>query len=360
MIVDMVRNDMGRIAVVGSVDVTRLYDVERYPTVWQMTSTVQARTHASLPELMRALFPCASITGAPKPRTMQIIAELETTPRGVYTGAIGFMAPGPRAQFNVAIRTVVLDRATGQAEYGVGGGILWDSESAAEYEECRIKAQVLTRRSPDFALLETLLWTPEDGYFLLSRHLSRLRDSAEYFGIPLDLDRVRKLLDREASRFAGRPHRMRLLVAGDGLPVCECMPWPAPGDAAHDRNGPVRLRFAREPIDAADPFMFHKTTSRAVYEAARAGVTDADDVLLWNVRGEVTETSIANIVVAVDNTLVTPPVSCGLLAGTFRAWLLERHEVEERVIMRSDLTPETRMYVVNSVRGRREARLVLD
>jgi para-aminobenzoate synthetase / 4-amino-4-deoxychorismate lyase len=161
MIVDMIRNDLGRVARFGSVSVPSLLDVERYPTVLQMTSTVEARSAAPLDAILAALFPCASITGAPKVRTMQLIAGLEGGPRGVYTGAIGFVAPGRRARFNVAIRTVLVDRQADQASYGVGSGIVWDSDASAEYAECLLKAQVLTRRFPDFELLETMRWTAQ-------------------------------------------------------------------------------------------------------------------------------------------------------------------------------------------------------
>ncbi len=194
MIVDMIRNDLGRIAAIGSIHVPRLFDIERYPTVLQMTSTVNAETEAGFPEIMAALFPCASITGAPKVRTMQIIAALEGTPRGLYTGCIGYLAPGRQAQFNVAIRTVTIDRLSSQAEYGVGGGIVWDSEGEDEYQECKIKARVLAQAPPAFDLLETMLWEPESGYFLLQEHLSRLAASAEYFQFTADLEAISREL----------------------------------------------------------------------------------------------------------------------------------------------------------------------
>ena len=184
MIVDMMRNDLGRIAQVGSVQVSDLFRVERYPTLWQMTSCVSAETGAGLAEIFAALFPCASITGAPKPSTMRIIAQTETAPRRIYTGSIGLIAPGAQAQFNVAIRTVLIDKARREAEYGVGGGVVWDSTPHGEYDECLLKARILAPDAPEFSLLETLLWTPGEGYFCLDEHLRRLRQSAEYFGFP--------------------------------------------------------------------------------------------------------------------------------------------------------------------------------
>ncbi len=170
MIVDMIRNDLGRIAEIGSVQVPELFAIEKYPTLFQMTSTVQAKTNASLDEIFSALFPCASITGAPKVSTMNIIAELETTPRKIYTGSIGYISPNRKAQFSVAIRTALIDRENKTAEYGVGGGIVWDSTSADEYSEALLKARVLTERPRTFDLIETLLWTPEEGYFLREKH----------------------------------------------------------------------------------------------------------------------------------------------------------------------------------------------
>jgi para-aminobenzoate synthetase/4-amino-4-deoxychorismate lyase len=353
MIVDMIRNDMGRVADVGSVRVTSLFDVERYPTLWQMTSTVTSTTVASLSDIMTALFPCASITGAPKPRTMRIIRLLETTPRRIYTGCIGFVAPDRRAQFSVAIRTVLIDKATDQAEYGVGGGIVWDSVTSDEYVECQVKAKVLTADHADFSLLETMLWTREEGYFLLPYHLKRLRDSAAYFGIPVAMDKVEEELRNVSEHLRGEQQRVRLLVSEDGLISCQATPLP------HSASPhPVRLRLAASPVDPSDPFLYHKTTRRHVYDAARAACPDCDDVLLWNERGEVTETCISNIVVELDGALLTPPAACGLLPGTFRAHLLDQGKVREEIVKVSDLGRCTRIFVVNSVRKWREAVLV--
>ncbi len=279
MIVDMIRNDLGRIARFGSVRVPSLLEVERYPTVLQMTSTVEARSAAPLDVILAALFPCASITGAPKVRTMQLIAGLEGGPRGVYTGAIGYLAPGRRARFNVAIRTVLVDRLAGQASYGVGSGIVWDSDADAEYEECRLKAQVLTRRFPDFDLLETMRWTAVEGVARLEQHLARLAGAAEYFGFAVDLDAVRGRL--AALDPAGMPDsaRLRLLAGrwGELRLEVHALELPAAPKA-------VRLGLAREAVDSDEVFLYHKTTHRAVYEQARAGRPDCDDVLLWNQR----------------------------------------------------------------------------
>jgi para-aminobenzoate synthetase/4-amino-4-deoxychorismate lyase len=353
MIVDMIRNDMGRIAAIGSVQAPRLFEAERYPTLWQMTSTVTAESDVSLSQIMAALFPCASITGAPKVRTMQLIAELETTPRHIYTGAIGFITPRRQAQFNVAIRTVLIDKATNQAEYGVGSGIVWDSISSDEYMECQLKARVLTQRRPSFSLLETMLWTPDEGYFLLPYHLGRLRDSAAYFAIPLDLVQIQQKLAIAAATLPSLPHKVRLLVAQDGAVSGQTTLL---GRAASSK--PIHLGLARAPMDSTNPFLYHKTTHRHVYDTARAARPEYDDVLLWNERGEVTESTIANIIVQLDGRLVTPPVHCGLLPGVFRAWLLAQQKVQEEVITLDTLRQSHCIYLINSVRGWREA--VLD
>lgn len=350
MIVDMIRNDMGRIARIGSVTVPRLFDLERYPTVWQMTSTVTAETNAGLTDIFKALFPCASITGAPKARAMQVIQSLEREPRHIYTGSIGFLAPGRRAQFNVAIRTVLVDRETRQAEYGVGGGIVWDSILGDEYEECLTKAQVLTRPRLEFQLFETLLWTPAEGYFLLSYHLERLRASAVYFGFKLDEAAALERLNRLAQSFPDEPCRVKLMLARNGTLTGSFAPL-----TSGPNQEPVRLGLARNPVDSANPLLYHKTTCRTLYEDALASRPDCEDVAFWNERGEITESTIANLVVRLQGELVTPPVASGLLAGTYRAFLLDQKKIRERVIPVADFLKCEEIFVVNSVRTWRKA-----
>ena len=345
MIVDMVRHDLGRVAEVGSVTVPHMFAVEKYPTIWQMTSTIEARTSATLSNIFRALFPPASITGAPKVRTMQVIAQLETSPRRIYTGTIGFIAPGRRAQFNVAIRTLLLNITTRQAEYGVGSGITWGSQPEAEWQECRAKARILDTRIPEFSLLETMLWTPEDGYFLLERHLERLAQSALYFGFVVDLAAVRVELERLAARLTRTRQRVRLLVAREGRTTLEAEVLPAADPA------PQRVAVAPGPADSSNPFLYHKTTNRGLYEAARAACPGYDDVLLLNESGEVTESTIANIAVEIEGKLCTPPVQCGLLPGTLRADLLERGTLIERCITLEQMRRSPGVFLLNSVRG---------
>ena len=328
MIVDLLRNDLGKVSITGSVHVSSLFDVERFETVWQMTSTVEStlRDGTTLSELMQALFPCGSITGAPKIRTMQIIRELERFPRGVYTGAIGLVKPGGDCVFNVAIRTVVIDTESSQATFGVGGGIVIDSTAEREYEECLVKSRFLHSTPVEFQLFESILL--ENGeYFLLAEHLKRLKDSAEYFGFRYSIDEMNEALPKEEmGSFKVRltlwkDGRIETQIGQIGLPI-------------------KSVRLSEEPVDSSDRFLFHKTTRR------RGG----DDLIFWNERGEVTESSIANIVVPIDDELFTPSVECGLLPGVFRNHLLSEGTIKERVITIEEFKNAKEFFLINSVR----------
>ena len=355
MIVDMIRNDLAKIAQLNSINVSSLFQVEKYPTLWQMTSTVTAQTRASVTDIMKAMFPCASITGAPKSRTMEIIRELEMQPRNIYTGTIGFMTPDNQAQFNVAIRTVAINKKTNQAEYGVGGGIVWDSVSNNEYQECQVKAQVLTKKYPDFSLLETILWTAHEGYFLLHYHLQRLENSALYFGFNIDVEEIDKQLQILANSLADKSHKVRLIVTKEGRIHCEAIPLYL---RALSSSQPVKLCLADTPIDIDNPFIYHKTTNRQIYNNVLNSYSDYDDIILWNERQEITETCIANIVVKLNGELLTPPVDCGLLAGTFRSHLLAENKIKEAIIRKEYLSQCENIYVINSVRKWRDAFLL--
>ena len=300
MIVDMIRNDLAKIAESNTVKVPSLFDVEQYPTLWQMTSTVTARSKASLPEIMSALFPCASITGAPKASTTKIIKQLEPTPRKIYTGTIGLIRPNNSAQFNVAIRTVLIDKKSKQAEYGVGGGIVWDSASASEYEECQVKARVLLNQYQDFKLLETLLWKPKEGYFLLDRHLQRLQQSADYFQFPLDLALVEKQLSAKANTLKNYPYKIRLLISKNEQIVIEAITL-SEKITKKNENKTITLGIATQSIEIKNPFLYHKTTNRDIYRLARQSQPNCDDVLLWNDRQEITESCIANVVFKIED-----------------------------------------------------------
>ncbi|MBD3375044.1 aminodeoxychorismate synthase component I, partial [candidate division KSB1 bacterium] len=350
MIVDMVRNDLGRIAKTGSVSVPELCRVQRYPTVWQMVSVVRARTGRPVSEIIAALFPAASITGAPKRSTMHIIATLETLPRRIYTGTIGYLAPGRQAQFNVAIRTALVDKRTGNAEYGTGGGIVWDSKIDSEAKESRIKARILSHHRPSFDLLETLLWTPEDGYVLLDRHLQRMSDSADYIDFRMNKSNVRQELSRAAKQFES-PYKIRLLMSRSGALRIESTPFVLPPAEQPE------IVLAVAAVDSNDVFLYHKTTHRQVYEKALAQRPGYSDVLLYNEKNELTESTLANVVVEQNGQLYTPPRSCGLLAGTFRADMKSRAKVRERIIPIDTLDAYDHIYLINSVRGMWQVKL---
>ncbi len=353
MIVDLLRSDLGRIAKYGSVRAEKLFAVERYPTLWQMTSTVTAelRDDACFGAIFRALFPCGSVTGAPKVRAMQLIAELEQAARGIYTGAIGFFSPH-RTVFNVAIRTLEIEGD--EATMGSGSGIVIDSIAADEYRECLLKAEFLTTSwgdvSEGFSLIETMLW--ENGYPLLELHLDRLMDSAQYFDFKLNRAEVRAALEDYGRQFAaGSPQRVRLLFDRDGQVH---ITHQALAPAASDRIG--RVRIAKESTDPADAMLFHKTTRRDLYarafeQAQREGL---DDMLFFNLCGELTEGAISNVFVEKVGILLTPPIECGLLPGVYRRHLLEtRSDVEERILREDDLHNADAVFLANAVRGLR-------
>ncbi|SDE99317.1 para-aminobenzoate synthetase / 4-amino-4-deoxychorismate lyase [Blastococcus aurantiacus] len=355
MIVDLLRNDLGRIAEVGSVEVPVLFRAERYETVWQLTSDVTARPRpdVGLVDVFRALFPSGSVTGAPKHRTMQLIRELEAEPRGVYCGAVGVVAPPGqafRARFNVAIRTVTVERAGGTAVYGTGGGITWASDADAEHAELLAKAEILGRPYEEFALLETMARLPGGTLRNLEGHLDRLAGSAAWAGFPLDLDDVRRRLARVAEDTA--PARVRLVLRRDGGLEIEVAPPPAAVD------GPVRLAVDPEPVDADDVWLRHKTTRRDVYTERAARWPAADDVVLTSSRGEVTETTIANLAVRLDGRWWTPPVSSGCLPGVERGRLVAAGRLHQRPLTPDDLTGAEELAVVNSLRGWRAAVLL--
>lgn len=355
MITDMVRNDLGRVAKTGSVVAETLFDLEKLQTVWQMTSTVSAISSAPVAEIFKALFPCASVTGAPKVSSMAIITELEDTPREIYTGAIGFFGPGRQAKFSVAIRTALVNKNTNEAMYGIGGGIVWDSEPREEYLECLSKARILSAPhvgSRDFELLETMLWTPKDGYKLLENHLGRLQSSATYFDFDCDATLIESALMQLAEDIPRQRHRIRLLLRRNGQfqIAKELQPFAT-------TDSPVRIVLAGEPIDKNDPFIYHKTTQRDTYDKALRNAEGADDVLLWNDDGCITETTIANVIVKIDGQLYTPPLACGLLGGTYRESLLSVGQVNERVIEIDEVTSDTEITLINSVRGEYSAYL---
>jgi len=355
MIVDLLRSDLGKVAETGSVKVTELFSVECLSRVLQMTSTVTAvqRPDVTLVDILRALFPCGSVTGAPKCRSMAIIKELEHRRRGVYTGAIGFMGPNGDAVFNVPIRTLAVDVRDGAATFGVGGGITWDSTTEGEYEECCLKAKFLTHPWAEFKLLETIALN--DGeYALLDRHLSRARNSARYFGFRWSEAEVLKALDDVRKSHPSRRWRIRLIVDRDGKAHVEV------GLGGEPRTAPVTVKFASRAVDDRDPLVFHKTTDRSRYDVELERCHPCDDVIFWNCRGEVTESTIANVVVFSEGKYWTPPREAGLLAGTLREELISKGELFERTITKEELARAGSFTLINSVRGWMPAELATD
>ena len=352
MIVDLLRSDLGKVAETGSVQVPELFAVERLSRVLQMTSTVTAvqRPDVTLVDILRALFPSGSVTGAPKPRSMAIIKDLEQQTRGIYTGAIGFMGPNGDAVFNVPIRTMAVDATDGAATFGVGGAITWDSTPDGEYEECCLKATFLTHPWAKFELLETMVLR-EGEYALLDRHLSRARSSARYFGFRWNEAEVMKALDDVRKSHPLGRWRTRLIVERNGKAHVKASPLGEP------RKAPAAVKFASRAVDDRNPLVFHKTTERSRYDVELERCHPCDDVIFWNCRGEVTESTIANVVVFSEGKHWTPPREAGLLAGTLREELIAKGELFERTITKEELARAGSFALINSVRGWMPAKL---
>ncbi|MBU9468410.1 aminodeoxychorismate synthase component I [Burkholderia multivorans] len=379
MIVDLLRNDVSRIARTGTVRVPALFSVEPYASVWQMTSTVEAgwRDGTTFADMLRALFPCGSITGAPKHKTMQLIDAIETTPRGLYTGTIGWLdAPRDAAAacgdfcLSVAIRTLTLDAPPASAPagddrrrgtMGVGAGIVLDSVAADEYAECELKARFLTDADPGFQLFETTCATRADGIRHVDRHLARLQRSADAFGFRFDADALRRAIDARCAALDGDgPYRMKLSLAKDGtLDIVAAALKPLPA-------GPVRVWLAADhgfaPTRANDALLLHKTTRRADYDRAwqAAEALGGFDMLFVNERGELTEGGRSNLFVKLDGQWVTPPLASGVLPGVMRAVLLDDRAfgAVERVVTRDDLARAQALLLTNALRGALDAVLM--
>ena len=368
MIVDLLRNDLGRLSRIGSIKTTSMFDIETYATLHQMTSTItgKLRDHTTLSRLFQALFPCGSVTGAPKIRTMEIIHELETMERGVYTGGIGFFSPDGKATFNVPIRTIVLNNQ--QGEIGIGSGIVHDSKPESEWRESLLKGRFLTHARPSFQLIETLLWQSAQGFWLLDLHIKRLERSAQYFDYPLVPKALAEELNSLANQWAVKEsgqadlpqaRRVRVLLAIDGgyeITSAPCEPpinvdLPAP---AQEKNLP-RVMISPARTDSKSVFLFHKTTLRDFYNQERQKAMEEGffEVIFANEQGEITEGSISNIMIKKQGCYYTPPVKCGLLPGILRQYLLERHpeKVFEQILEIDDLKSAEAVYFLNSVRG---------
>jgi para-aminobenzoate synthetase/4-amino-4-deoxychorismate lyase len=350
MIVDLMRNDLGRIAELGSVSVTDLFTVETYRTLHQMTSGVRAtlKKGVGLADLVRAIFPPGSVIGAPKIRAMELIRDYETEPRGVYCGAIGTISPGGAALFNVVIRTPVIFR-DGRGEMGIGSGVVYDSVGAKEYAECLLKMKFLTDPPKPFELIETLLYNGGEGFWLLEGHLKRLAASAAYFGYAYDEQKVRAALDGAVAGRSGERLRVRLLLAEDGKASVTVAQQPATTPDAV-----MRFVISDTRLDSTNAFLFHKTTRRELYDREwqhYADTVKSDEVLYLNERGELAEGSRTNVFIERGGELLTPSLSSGLLPGVLRSELLRTGKAKEAVLTLEDVSRADAVYVGNSVRG---------
>ena len=350
MIVDLMRNDLGRIADLGSVSVTDLFTVETFKTLHQMTSGVRAvlKGDVSLDDLLRAIFPPGSVTGAPKIRAMELIRALETDPRGVYCGAIGYFAPDGDSLFNVAIRTAVIDR-TGAGQMGIGSGVVADSDGHKEYAECLLKMKFLTDPVRRFELIETLLYDGANGFWLLDGHLKRLATSASYFAFVFDEGKIRAELKSAVAGKTQERLRVRLLLDEDGKisVTSTALPAPAAGTV-------MRYVVSDTRLYSGDLFLYHKTTRRDVYDREWAHFSEtlgSDEVIYLNERGELAEGSRTSIFIERGGHLLTPPLAAGVLPGVLRQDLLDQGRAIEAVLTLDDLNRASAVYLGNSVRG---------
>jgi len=351
MIVDLMRNDLSRVAVPGSVAVPSLFTVETYPTIHQMVSTITADLAPAKDaiDVIAAMFPCGSITGAPKIRAMQAIAAIEQSARGPYTGAIGRFDPSGDAMFNVAIRSLLIQRGDDHALFGAGGGIVADSRADEEWDEARAKGAFLTASQPGFDLIETMAFDPQTGIALLDRHLTRMKASANRFGFAFDRHAARNELQAATFRL-GVPSRVRLLLAPSGAIAIESAQLPSPPDA------PVTVAVTPLPVDPADFRLRHKTSDRGFYDAARIA-SGAFETIFIDADGRLTEGSFTSIFVARDGILLTPLLAGhGLLPGILRAELLARGEAIEAELTVGDLADG--FFIGNALRGLIPAQLV--
>ncbi|OGV40566.1 MAG: aminodeoxychorismate synthase, component I [Lentisphaerae bacterium GWF2_49_21] len=360
MIVDMVRNDLGRICRTGSVKAEKLFHVDTYPTVHQMISEVTGRLKPDtcITDILSATFPPASITGAPKIRAMEIISGLETSPRKAYTGSIGCFMPDGDFCLNVAIRTFICsDKKT---ELGIGSGIVADSEPEKEWTECLMKSDFANFAKPDFKILETILWTRSKGFAFLKEHLERAQNSQEYFGQRWDGAKAKKAIRRLMS-FLSRSKiniaRVRLMISEDGnaeteYSVLEKTGW---------NKLMLKIKLSRKKTDSKDVFLYHKTTNRKLYdeEFRKAHSEGFDEVIFQNEKGEITEGAISNIFILKGGSWLTPALSCGLLPGIWRSKMICELRTSEERITAVDVKNAEKIIIGNSVRGKAEGNLIV-
>ncbi|MCS7152242.1 MAG: aminodeoxychorismate synthase component I [Endomicrobia bacterium] len=379
MIVDLLRNDLGKISPYGGVKVNKLFEIEKYETLFQMTSTIEAKINKTIDfyKLFYAIFPSGSVTGAPKIRTMQIIKELEKEPRNVYTGAIGFFTAEQYAVFNVAIRTVVVDK-NNKAEMGIGSGIVADSDAKREFDECKLKSNFLFKQQPKFRLVETILYCSDFykeikdfdglrlnitkdkfkyGFFLLDYHLDRLRSSADYFDFCYDEKEILKKLISLSSSISGC-YRVRLLLSKDGKVEIEIYDYNLQNFCSRKKE---KIMLVDNKINRDNVFLYHKTTNRRLYNKLYNNFKKSFfDVLFINENNEVTETSRSNVFFKLRNWFFTPPITSGLLNGVFRKYLIDNNKdkIKEKIIKLDDIDNFEKIYVTNGVFGIKEVELI--
>lgn len=344
MIVDLLRNDLSKIAHLNSIKVPELFTIEKYPTVLQMTSTITAETRpdTTLFDIFKALFPCGSITGAPKASAMQIITQLETSQRDIYCGAIGFITPDQEAIFNVPIRTLHIENQTNTATYAAGGGITWSSTVTGEYQELLAKAEILSTNTLPEHLLESLLLC--DGqYFLLALHLRRLKNSAHYFNFKFFYTQTKQQLQALAQEHHSGNYKVRLLLNQQG----EITLTKEPIDTTPSI---LQANWSALIMQSSNRLLYHKTTNRSFYPASSPNL----EQLLLNEQEQVTEFTTGNIVISQQGKFLTPPQTVGLLNGTLREWLLKRNHIQEKILYKEDIEHAEHIFFINSVRGIRK------
>ena len=353
MIVDLLRNDLSRLSVAGSVKVTDLFSVETFPTLHTLTSGIEAKLKpdTDLRSVLRALFPCGSITGAPKIRAQEIIAELENRRRGAYCGALGLIDPDGNMRFNVGIRTLTL-KDDGSFTYPVGSGVVADSIGADEYAECLLKAKFL---QGDFGLIETIGYEHVVGFMHFDLHMERLENSAQILGFVFDREAIHRALIGYCERLKGA-HKMRLELARNGHAEITSQALKL---KLHSKTW--RVAISKNPIDSQNPLLVHKTTERSFIEAELARLkqsTGCDEVLFFNENGELCEGSFTNVFIVKERQMTTPPITCGLLPGTLRRVLIANGDVSEQIITHKDLIEADEVYIGNSVRGLMRVELI--
>ena len=351
MIVDLLRNDLGRISKAGTVKTKKFFEVEKYESLFQMTSTAEGkiRPGVSLYELFKSVFPSGSVTGAPKIRTMQIIDEIEKNPRRIYTGGIGFITPENSCVFNVAIRTLLLNKSAGTGEMGIGSGIVYDSEAKKEYEECLLKAKFLTEPQINFKLIETMLWDPGKGYVLMKLHMQRLLESAEYFNYRYNQESTIKKLNNISKVFdVKQKYRVRLLLNRNGNVETSY-------SILDTKNTPKIITISSKSTESSEKWLYHKTTNRGLYdnEYNRYRKLGFFDVIFKNEKGQITEGAVSNIFIKKNDIYYTPPIKCGVLNGVYRRYLLQENKIKikEEIIYPEDLLKADSVLMTNAVRG---------